>query len=254
MSDGQSDGLRSQEDQAQGFPRLADLPPPLDFGPAVQHIDRPVGPVMIGGRAGFIPHDLGRLTIEEIAWRLAGLPRWAGNGSPYSVAQHCISVAKALPPSVQHKTDAQRWALFHDVAEVFMGDIAGPFHERFYWRTENGPVPLSEMERALSFAVLRLFTRDKMHPAQFLDVALDVGQCDKLEAIREAVRLFGVVEGARLFPQVADGHIVEIAEGPPLAVMSEATAASEFIRMARALGLRNPQEEKEKPHATNDDP
>ncbi len=64
------------------------------------------------------------IEIEDIAHSLANLCRWNGHCKPYySVAQHCVEVARWLQ---RHKQSIQtvRWGLMHDAAETYLGDIS----------------------------------------------------------------------------------------------------------------------------------
>lgn len=70
------------------------------------------------------------ICLEDIAHALAHIPRWSGHmriTAPYfySVAQHSYNVGKL----VWYMTDARRtvpWALLHDAAEAYVGDMASP--------------------------------------------------------------------------------------------------------------------------------
>ena len=63
-----------------------------------------------------------QILIEDIAWSLAHTNRFNGHTArPYSVAEHCVRMSYAVEPG-----DAM-WALLHDGAEAYIGDIVGPF-------------------------------------------------------------------------------------------------------------------------------
>lgn len=91
------------------------------------------------------------IDIEDIAWGLSRIPRFAGHTItpiPYSVAQHSVFVAKEVNNLLIHRTDANLevqeaignlekssgfnayefllQALLHDAAEVYIGDIPSP--------------------------------------------------------------------------------------------------------------------------------
>lgn len=70
--------------------------------------------------------DPSTIVIEDIAWALSRLPRFSGHSIPYvpySVAQHCIQVAKDLE---EHGPYIQLFGLLHDAAEAYINDLPSP--------------------------------------------------------------------------------------------------------------------------------
>jgi len=70
--------------------------------------------------------DPSTIVIEDIAWALSRMPRFSGHSIPYipySVAQHCIQVARDLAP---HGPDIQLFGLLHDAAEAYINDLPSP--------------------------------------------------------------------------------------------------------------------------------
>ena len=66
------------------------------------------------------------IVIEDIAWALSRMPRFSGHTIPYipySVAQHCIQVARELAP---HGPKIQLYGLLHDAAEAYINDLPSP--------------------------------------------------------------------------------------------------------------------------------
>lgn len=66
------------------------------------------------------------IDITDIAWALSRMPRFSGHSIPYipySVAQHCIQVAKELAP---HGYRIQLLGLLHDAAEAYINDLPSP--------------------------------------------------------------------------------------------------------------------------------
>lgn len=70
--------------------------------------------------------DPSSIEITDIAWALSRMPRFSGHSIPYipySVAQHCIQVAKDLAP---YGTKMQMHGLLHDAAEAYINDLPSP--------------------------------------------------------------------------------------------------------------------------------
>lgn len=66
------------------------------------------------------------IDISDIAWALSRMPRFSGHTIPYipySVAQHCMQVAKDLAP---HGPRIQLHGLLHDAAEAYINDLPSP--------------------------------------------------------------------------------------------------------------------------------
>jgi hypothetical protein len=62
--------------------------------------------------------------IEDIAHHLAHVCRWAGAPKAFwSVAQHSVIVSYITPPRLVRLA---QWALLHDAAEAYIGDITRP--------------------------------------------------------------------------------------------------------------------------------
>lgn len=93
------------------------------------------------------PEDV---VIGEIAYALAGLPRYTGHarrterhGHPYSVAQHSVLASYLVPPA--HALVA----LLHDAAEAYVGDDSSP---------KKHCIPdLARLERISFLAIARRF-------------------------------------------------------------------------------------------------
>jgi hypothetical protein len=61
------------------------------------------------------------IEIEDIATSLSRICRFGGHSSAfYSVAQHSVMVAAYAP------IHAKKWALMHDAAEAYLGDVIKP--------------------------------------------------------------------------------------------------------------------------------
>jgi uncharacterized protein len=69
------------------------------------------------------PNDV---DITDIAVALSRIPRYLGHTSQfYSVAQHCAN-AVICPEAGCGRNHVAQWALLHDAAEAYMGDLPGP--------------------------------------------------------------------------------------------------------------------------------
>lgn len=64
--------------------------------------------------------DPAALTIADIAFALSHIHRYTGHVGAYSVAEHSIHVARAVPPQWRLE------GLLHDAAEAFVGDVSSP--------------------------------------------------------------------------------------------------------------------------------
>ena len=58
--------------------------------------------------------------IETIAFALSHINRYTGHVGQYSVAQHCVLVAKQLPDELKLA------GLLHDAPEAYIGDVSAP--------------------------------------------------------------------------------------------------------------------------------
>lgn len=70
--------------------------------------------------------DPSTIVIEDIAWALSRMPRFSGHTIPYvpySVAQHCVRVAKDLE---EYSPKIQLYGLLHDAAEAYINDLPSP--------------------------------------------------------------------------------------------------------------------------------
>ena len=79
-----------------------------------------------GRKINITDPDPKTIEITDIAWALSRMPRFSGHSIPYipySVAQHCIQVAKELAP---HGPQLQMYGLLHDAAEAYINDLPSP--------------------------------------------------------------------------------------------------------------------------------
>ncbi|NLG44812.1 MAG: hypothetical protein GX547_16340 [Phycisphaerae bacterium] len=69
--------------------------------------------------------------LEDIAIRLARIHRWAAS-VPYTVAEHSVAAA-VLVRDAGEDLSIQRWALLHDAAEAWLGDVPAPIKTGLGW-------------------------------------------------------------------------------------------------------------------------
>lgn len=93
------------------------------------------------------------ISIVDIAHSLALQCRFNGHvRSFYSVAEHCVILSNAVDP------EHARWALLHDAAEAYVGDMVWPLKEEI-------PV-YKQIEDDLMQAVCKKFGLDPVQPEQ----------------------------------------------------------------------------------------
>lgn len=99
-----------------------------------------------GGRFDFAAPSAADIRLEDIAHALGQLCRFTGHTSSfYSVAEHSVHVSHLVPP------EHARWALLHDAAEAYIGDVARPL------KLTAGMDGYRELEARVEAAVLEAF-------------------------------------------------------------------------------------------------
>jgi hypothetical protein len=141
------------------------------------------------------------LSLDDVAWHLAGINRWTG-ASRFSVAQHSVHV---------YRLSGEVWGLLHDVEEAIVGDVSSPLKallgERYH-------------EIALGW-------RDAVS-TRFAVSIVDVSDADEYSARQEAIAMWG------------DCHWpdrVGWPDGPRLEPQDPREAGLEWLCTASALGL-----------------
>lgn len=89
-----------------------------------------------GRRVNIMQPDASVVCIEDIAHALACVNRYNGHASaPYSVAQHSVVLSRYVQASgitlATHPDPrmAALWALLHDAAEAYLGDVVRPLKQ-----------------------------------------------------------------------------------------------------------------------------
>lgn len=77
-----------------------------------------------GRMLDFAKPDKSRIELSDIATGLSCAIRWRGALGPLTVAQH--SVVCSCHIALEGSLPAQRFALLHDAAEAYMGDVPRP--------------------------------------------------------------------------------------------------------------------------------
>ena len=107
------------------------------------------------------------IVLDDIAHHLSMVCRWAGATKEFfSVAQHSVLVSKIVPDHLQ------RWALLHDAAEAYIGDITRPLKAML---SDVGVI-----ERRIMHEIAQAFELGWPEPA---DLAQYDDQIQKLEAV-----------------------------------------------------------------------
>ena len=77
-------------------------------------------------------NQIGEFLLEDIVRGISGINRYGGCARPfYSVAEHCLIVADQVEKAT-NSHEAVLFALFHDAAEAYMGDIPGPIKKNLW--------------------------------------------------------------------------------------------------------------------------
>lgn len=148
--------------------------------------------------------DPDAITLEDIAWHLAGINRWTG-ASRYTDAQHCVLVYLL--------SGYEPWALLHDAHEAYVGDMSYPL-------------------KSLIGDAYRRWERPWMHAvsARFGVPIVAVSAADELAADIEAETMW---PGSRPdLPAIVRQMWVPLPEMPP------AEAADLWLRAAAKMGLK----------------
>jgi 5'-deoxynucleotidase YfbR-like HD superfamily hydrolase len=116
------------------------------------------------------------IAIDDIAHHLSMVCRWAGaTQSFYSVAQHSCLVAKICPPELQ------RWALLHDAAEAYIGDMTRPMKALMRDLGDGEPSPFDAVETGIMRCVAEKFELSWPEPKELQQYD---DQIQKLEGLR----------------------------------------------------------------------
>ena len=122
--------------------------------------------------------DPDTLDIDDIAWSLSRISRFAGHtitAQPYTVAQHCIFVSDLIYENTSNITLAL-FGLLHDAAEAYIGDIPSPIKHIPELKRIIKPIEDNLLDKICRKYVYKVPTKDdyviiKMHDktSQFIE-------------------------------------------------------------------------------------
>ncbi|BBK30286.1 hypothetical protein EDC65_2268 [Stella humosa] len=124
---------------------------------------------------------------EDIAHALAMICRWGGHVRDfYSVAEHSVLVATAVENRWPKRLDLHLWALLHDAAEAYVGDVTAPLGRLL---PDHAAV-----ERAVFAAVAERFCLPPVLPAEVrvVDAAILIDEAQALLPAHDADALLPV--------------------------------------------------------------
>lgn len=138
-----------------------------------------------------------QFTMRDIAGALSKICRFGGQINDfYSVAEHCVNCAAVAKRDGQ-SLEVQQWALLHDAAEAFTGDIVKPLKIML--------TDFSAIENAIEDAILKKFGIDTK----------DILWTDVLDVVREIDNAMLICEKRQLFtrdetPWAGEGEVREL--------------------------------------------
>lgn len=167
------------------------------------------------------------IRLLDLADMLARKARWAG-AAQYTVAEHSIAAVE-LARATDQPTEVQRWALLHDAAEAYLGDVPAPLRKGLGWYTVAGWRPYYAAELRILHHVAERYRLPWPVPTAVHRID------DRLRAT-EAVTFFG-----RPLTQTAKPYGPEVLDPLKLAA-AKLTPADAFLALALSLGIEEPEE------------
>ena len=149
---------------------------------------------VIGTRDGLVnlfAFPAHQISLESVARALSQINRFGGRGHfPYSVAQHSVEVTRHI-----ENPNWKPFALLHDAAEAFVGDVVAPLKPMLVIQDGTYGVrqDFETFERKIRAQILSAFGLIEPHD-----------RLDMWQAIREADRIECAREYAALFPDLRD--------------------------------------------------
>jgi hypothetical protein len=159
------------------------------------------------------------VNIHEIASALAQINRFGGRGIyPYSVAQHSVAVAS-------HITDPawKPFALLHDSAEAYLGDICKPLKDMTALQYQGGMREFASVEREIR---RHIFT------------AMNLTEPQDRDEMWTAIHTADIYETAREYDRLFPNHRGDVEYEPLAPVRDWEAARTLFLTMlAKALNV-----------------
>ena len=100
---------------------------------------------------------VGDVTIKDIAFATAHINRFTGHVGVYSVAEHCVHVARRVR-DLGGSIEEQLVALLHDATEAYCGDASSPLKAAMRARMVLGvPSPYDRIEFGIWYVIAEAF-------------------------------------------------------------------------------------------------
>lgn len=130
-----------------------------------------------GRRLDLLEPQADSIFFDDIAWALSNINRFTGHlDPPYSVAAHSYYAARTAN-AMHYPIDTVRWALMHDAAEAYIGDISKPM------KVAIGPI-INQIERNILQLIGEVFGLPRFVPKE-------VGLIDDSLRMAEAKNFLG---------------------------------------------------------------
>lgn len=102
------------------------------------------------------------IDLEDIIHALSHICHFAGHTIEFfSVAQHSVCVARIVPPELR------KWALFHDAAEAYIGDVSRPLKQMLtHGVLSSDPRSYKSIEREFLRVIAQKFELEWPEPSQ----------------------------------------------------------------------------------------
>lgn len=129
--------------------------------------------------------------IDDISHALANICRFGGHTREfYSVAQHCVLASNIVP-----EQDAL-WALLHDAAEAYVGDMTRPLKELL--------PGFKEIEKRVERELFDIFGLQGEMPASVKHADLVLLATERRDLMPEQIEPWGLLDGIEPLAEIID--------------------------------------------------